>query len=42
MVDYIKNERAILDKLDHPGIIKLHFTFQDPETLCEHSLRLRV
>jgi 3-phosphoinositide dependent protein kinase-1 len=35
MVDYIKNERAILDKLDDAGIAKLHFTFQDPENLCE-------
>lgn len=33
VVEYIKNERNILDKLDDPGIAKLHFTFQDPDNL---------
>lgn len=33
MVEYIKNERNILDKLDDPGIARLHFTFQDPDNL---------
>ncbi|GFR45067.1 hypothetical protein Agub_g6441 [Astrephomene gubernaculifera] len=33
MVEYIKNERFILDKLDDAGIAKLHFTFQDPDNL---------
>ncbi len=37
VVEYIKNERNILDKLDDPGIAKLHFTFQDPDNLCESS-----
>lgn len=27
-VDYVRTERAILDRLDHPGIARLHFTFQ--------------
>lgn len=26
---YVKLERIVLDQLDHPGIIKLYFTFQD-------------
>ncbi|KAG2487647.1 hypothetical protein HYH03_013785 [Edaphochlamys debaryana] len=33
MVEYIKNERLILDKFDDAGIAKLHFTFQDPDNL---------
>ncbi|KAG2439042.1 hypothetical protein HYH02_006570 [Chlamydomonas schloesseri] len=33
MVEYIKNERFILDKFDDAGIAKLHFTFQDPDNL---------
>ncbi|EFJ41871.1 hypothetical protein VOLCADRAFT_83913 [Volvox carteri f. nagariensis] len=33
VVEYIKNERFILDKLDDAGIAKLHFTFQDPNNL---------
>ena len=35
MIDYIKNERIILDKLDYEGIVKLAFTFQDADSLCE-------
>lgn len=27
-VDAIKGEREVLDKLQHPGIVELHFTFQ--------------
>lgn len=37
-VDYIRNERAILDALDHDGIVKLCFTFQDPDSLCKCAL----
>ncbi|GLC47419.1 hypothetical protein PLESTB_000543000 [Pleodorina starrii] len=33
VVEYIKNERFILDKLDDAGIAKLYFTFQDPDNL---------
>mmetsp|Transcript_27778 Transcript_27778/g.82338 ORF Transcript_27778/g.82338 Transcript_27778/m.82338 type:complete len:382 (-) Transcript_27778:322-1467(-) len=33
MVEYIKNERIILDKLDNEGVIKLDFTFQDADSL---------
>lgn len=33
VVDYIRSERMILDRLDHPGIAKLHFTFQDADSL---------
>ncbi|CAM6126751.1 unnamed protein product [Calypogeia fissa] len=28
-VQYVKMERLILDQLDHPGVTRLHFTFQD-------------
>jgi len=28
VIDYIRNERNILDVLHHPGIAQLHFTFQ--------------
>lgn len=31
-VQYVKMERLILDQLDHPGVTRLHFTFQD--SLC--------
>eukprot|EP00798_Chlamydomonas_sp_ICE-L_P016400 gene16400-22605_t len=32
-VEYIKNERNILDQLDYEGVVKLAFTFQDPDSL---------
>jgi 3-phosphoinositide dependent protein kinase-1 len=35
VVDYVRNERNILDKLDDAGVAKLHFTFQDPDSLCK-------
>lgn len=35
MVEYIKNERTILDQLEHDGIVKLLFTFQDADSLCK-------
>jgi hypothetical protein len=28
VLDYIRNERTILDTLHHPGIAQLYFTFQ--------------
>ncbi len=31
--------RTILDRMDYDGIIKLYFTFQDPDSLCEFSLQ---
>ncbi|KAH0907935.1 hypothetical protein HID58_039762 [Brassica napus] len=33
---YVKLERIVLDQLDHPGIIKLFFTFQDSFSLCSY------
>ena len=33
-VDEMLNERKVLSMLDHPNIIKLHFTFQDEYSLC--------
>ncbi|KAK9830445.1 hypothetical protein WJX72_011801 [[Myrmecia] bisecta] len=33
MVAYIRNERHILDRLDHPGVVNLCFTFQDATSL---------
>lgn len=28
MADYIRNERNVLDRLHHPGVAALQFTFQ--------------
>ncbi|PSC73799.1 3-phosphoinositide-dependent kinase 1 [Micractinium conductrix] len=33
VVDYIRKERVLLDALDHPGIARLFFTFQDAYSL---------
>ncbi|PKA51721.1 3-phosphoinositide-dependent protein kinase 1 [Apostasia shenzhenica] len=32
-ISYVKLERIVLDQLDHPGIIRLYFTFQDTYSL---------
>jgi 3-phosphoinositide dependent protein kinase-1 len=40
---YISRERRLLDSLEHPGIVRLHFTFQDEDSLyfglelCPHG-----
>lgn len=40
-VKFVKMERMILDQLDHPGVVKLCFTFQDVHSLCnDHSRKL--
>ena len=33
-VPYVKREREVLLKIDHPFFVKLYFTFQDKENLC--------
>ena len=33
-VPYVKREREVLLKINHPFFVKLYFTFQDKENLC--------
>ena len=42
MVEYIKSERSILDRLHHDGIAKLEFTFQDVDSLCKAASKERA
>lgn len=34
---YVKLERIVLDQLDHSGVVRLYFTFQDTFSLCRYS-----
>ena len=34
---YVKLERIVHDQLDHLGIVRLYFTFQDTFSLCRYS-----
>ena len=36
-VKFVKMERMILDQLDYPGVVKLCFTFQDVNSLCNEQ-----
>ena len=36
-VKFVKMERMILDQLDHPGVVRLCFTFQDVHSLCNEQ-----
>ncbi len=33
VVEHVKRERALLDRLSYEGIVRLHFTFQDALSL---------
>lgn len=35
---HVKLERIVLDQLDHPGVIRLFFTFQDNFCICKYFL----
>ena len=37
---YVHTERNIFNLMNHPNIVKLYFTFQDPKTLCIHALHI--
>ena len=39
---HVKLERIILDQLDHPGVIRLFFTFQDNMFLCKCFLWVSI
>ena len=32
-MEYVRNERYVLDKTNYEGVVNLHFTFQDDSSL---------
>lgn len=35
---YVQTEKEIMNMLDHPNVVKLYYTFQDPDKLCMYSI----
>ena len=37
-VEWVNREKFLLDRMRHPNIVSLYFTFSDPQNLCESAL----